>query len=153
MQDAIAVLARLTDAEVEQCLNGLLKGVSARQPVFGSLIQSPRDLRATALELTSGVALDSSLVDVLLGNDSKVIRGLLVEMAGKPEFSVSIVQWSATVRPTLIEPVTTMLVAAGIVMLLSTHIKVEYDRGKKQLRVKVEKKPTSDGILRKILHL
>jgi hypothetical protein len=54
-----------------------------------------------------------------------------------------------------LEPVTTALVLAGIIFLLSTRINIEYENqdGKKTLKVKVEKPKTSEKLLEKFFPL
>ncbi len=81
----------------------------------------------------------------------KAIRAVLLEMAGDPSLRLRLEAAIEGYRPKLIEPVTTSLALAGIVMLLSTHVKVDYENknGKKSLAVHVEKKPTATSILSK----
>jgi len=143
-------LALLTDVEAESCLNGVLKGLISLQPEFGDLLGSTEEMK----EVLQAVASEAGQ-SVYLGNEptgatrAKAIRSILVEAAQDAQLSPRLKGWLTSARPTLLDPVTGALVFAGIVLLLSTHVQIDYKREgkKKSLRVKVEKKPTPKKIL------
>jgi len=145
-------LALLTDAEAEQCLNGVLKGLMVAQPEYADLLSAP-DQMAQVVQAAAADAGQAALQigEVTSPERPKAIRAILAELAEDPALNPRLEAWLNTARPTLLDPVTSALVLAGIIMVLSTHIRVEYEDkgGKKHLRVKVEKKPTADKIMTK----
>lgn len=150
--DLYQELALLTDAEAELCLNGVLKGLVATQPDLAEAMAEPKEM-AKAVQMTAG-ELGKPLAAVSeskLKQRPKALRVVLVQIAEDPTLRPRLEAWLTTARPKLLEPVTSALVLAGIIMILSTHVSVEYEvkNGKKNLRVKIEKKPTAAKILEK----
>lgn len=145
-------LAQLTDAEAELCLNGVLKGLAEMQPKYADLLASPQEMAS----IIRTVASDSQQALPSVGEPTpqdrpKAIRVILTEIAEDPTLNPRLEAWLDTARPKLFEPVTSALVLAGIIFLLSTHVTIEYDNqaGKKKFKVKIEKKPTDIKILQK----
>ncbi|MGB8644419.1 MAG: hypothetical protein WCF84_04230 [Anaerolineae bacterium] len=148
-------LALLTDAEAEMCLNGLLKGLTVVEPEYAALVARPEEMESLLAQVAEQAGRPALTVPVSPHPDPKAVRTILVQAAQDPELSPKLEAWLQTARPKLIEPVTTALVLAGIVLLLSTHVKVEYEDkgGKKHLKVMLEKKPTANKILDKFFGL
>jgi len=145
-------LALLTDAEAELCLNGILKGLAAMNQKYAELLASPEDMAIVIQTAASHIGQQvTNIGEVTPQERPKAIRIILAEVAEDPVLSPRLEAWLNTVRPKLLEPVTSALILAGITFLLSTHIDIEYENqnGKKKLKVKVEKKPTAEKILRK----
>jgi hypothetical protein len=149
-------VALLTDQEAESCLNGLLKGLSITDPTFKRLLRSPTDIQDAVRLVSADLGTEISQTDEPSTDQRpKVIRTVLVQIAKNPTLSPRLGNWLKTARPKLLEPVTTSLVLAGIVFVLSTDVKVEYANvaGKKKLKVKVEKKATASKLLEKFFAL
>ncbi len=144
-------LALLTDAEAEMCLNGLLKGLTVTEPEYAALIARPQEMENVVAQVAEQVGTSVPAAPFPPAERSKAVRAILVQVAQDPELGKRLEAWLQTARPKLIEPVTTALVLAGIILVLSTHVKVEYEDkdGKKHVKVTVEKKPTSNKILDK----
>ncbi|MDZ8185280.1 MAG: hypothetical protein RMX96_10555 [Nostoc sp. ChiSLP02] len=150
-------LALLTDDEARICLNGVLKGLLALQPQYEALFASENQMQAAIEQVISelGQAPSSAIDTIKKQNTSKAIRLILIEIAENPEISPRLEAWFSSARPKLLEPVTTALVLAGIILILSTDITIEYKNqdGKKNFRVKVEKKATPSKFLEKFFSL
>jgi hypothetical protein len=148
-------LALLTDNEAELCLNGLLKNLSIIDPPYEQLLGSSEDMEALiqAASEHRGVPLDR--LDKSGPTRAKAIRRILVETTRDPDLAARLNAWLNTARPTLLEPVTSALVLAGVVLLLSTSISVEYSRdsSKSKLRIKVEKPGAPTKVIEKIAEL
>jgi hypothetical protein len=145
-------LAILTDAEAELCLHGLLKGLTVLDAKYQRLLGTPNDIAAVIEQAAAqnGISI-SKAIELTPGQRPKAVRMLLADIAADPQLSPRLEAWFKTSRPTLLEPVTSSLVLAGIVLVLSTHIKIEYEGAgsKKKLKIKVEKKPTAGKLLAK----
>lgn len=145
-------LALLTDADAELCLNGLMKGLVAEQPNYAELLASPKDM-ATVIQTVASESGKkfSTIGEVTPQERPKAIRLILATIAEDPALSPRLEAWFKTARSTLLEPVTSALVLAGIITALSTHVIIDYEvqNGKKKLKVKIEKKPTASRILGK----
>ncbi len=145
-------LALLTDAEAEWCLNGILKGLTATQPVYAELLASPQEMTMVVEAVASDIGKPlPNIGEVSSQERPKAIRVILTEIAEDPELSPRLEAWLKNARPKLLEPVTTTLVLAGVVFLLSTHIDIEYEDqdGKRKLKIKVEKPTSSEKLLEK----
>jgi hypothetical protein len=144
-------LALLSDAEAKNCLNGVLKGISAADPTFERLIASPKDMayvfREIALQATGSDKVDR----IRIKDDPKLVRSILVEIAQDPNFRPRLSAWLKTERPRLLEPVTSALVLAGIIMVLSAEVDLDVGQkdGKKYFRISVKKKATAARLLAK----
>jgi hypothetical protein len=148
-------LTQLTDAEAELCLNGVLKGLVEMQPIYADLLASPQEMATIIRTVASGNEQAHSMVGEPTPQDRpKAIRVILTEIAEDPTLSPRLEAWLNTARPKLLDPVTSALVLAGIILLLSTHVNIEYEdqNGKKKFKVKVEKKPTDNKILEKFFN-
>ncbi len=145
-------LALLTDAEVELCLNGLLKGLTVSEARFEQLLASPKDMSTVIRSVASEMGESLRQVrEIAPAERPGAIRLILVEIAENPALSPRLEAWFRTARPKLLEPVTSAVVLAGIILALSTHVEFDYEasNGKKRLKVKVEKRPTALKILEK----
>lgn len=143
--DVYQGLALLTDAEAEQCLNRVVNGVVVQRPELQELLRSPEEMAAV-----TGRALPS-VEDAALPDRPKALRAVLAQMAEDYTLRPRLEGALQAARPTRLEPVTTALVLAGIVFVLSVDINVQYEdeEGKRKLKVSVQKKPTADSILEK----
>jgi hypothetical protein len=154
--NTIEQLALLSDQEAESCLNGVLKGLSVTDPTFERLLRSPTDVQDAVRLISVDLGTEISQTDEpSTDRKPKVIRTVLVQIAKNPTLCPRLDNWLKTARPKLLEPVTTSLVLAGIVFVLSTDVKVDYAdvAGKKKLKVKVEKKATASKLLEKFFTL
>jgi len=81
------------------------------------------------------------------------MRAILQEAANDPALAPRIEAWLTGSRKLLFEPITTTLILAGIVVVLSTSVKIEYENkdGKKHLKVSVDKKATPASLIKKVL--
>ncbi len=145
-------LALLTDNEAEQCLNNLVNGLTIRSPEYLSLLQSPEKMAEVitsdpAGDLNTAIQIDEPAPQ----KRPAAIRLILSEIAGNEELSPRLEAVIDNRRNTLLEPVTTALVLAGIVLVLSTSVEVEYENedGKRNLKVKVVKPTIKQNLLEK----
>lgn len=151
-------LALLTDAQAEHCLNDILRTLAIQEPKYAEIFDRPTEMQ----KIVESVAHD---VDTPLANVGEVapeyrptaIRAILIEIAEDARLNPRLQNWFKTARSTLIvDPVTSAIVLAGIVMVLSTHVSITYkeENGERtNLEVKLEKKPTTERILEKFFSL
>lgn len=146
--DVMMRLALATDDEVEGALQVLLKGFTIARPEIAPVIEDERELR----ELLKREA--SEALSAENEPKGKALRAVAVQLARNAEFA-SRVDAALDARKKLIEPVTTALVLAGIVMLLSTEFDIEHKNvdGKRSTTIHLQKKATSDDILKKFFGL
>jgi hypothetical protein len=85
-------------------------------------------------------------------NDPLLVRQILQLMASDKSFGEQL-EGCLGRRKTLIEPVTTALVMAGLIILLSTHVKISYENknGEKNLKVSVDKPSAPKELIKKVL--
>lgn len=88
-------------------------------------------------------------------NQLEAARLLLVEMAGENPLKERTESWLKSDRKTLLEPITTALILAGPVTILSTRIDFHFkqENGKRTVEVKITKPPTTKAIMQKIASL
>jgi hypothetical protein len=144
-------IALLTDPEVKDCLNGVLKGLAVSQENLEALYASPQDMLDLLRQMGSEVSLaDPGWEKLATRDDAKLLRTVFVEIAEQPALAPRVSAWLKSTRPKLLEPVTTALVLAGIVALLQTDVEVAagVKRGKKHFTLKLHKKPTTAKLLR-----
>jgi hypothetical protein len=145
---------KLSEREVEACLQGVLKGFVDRNPEYGKLVGSSTELGNLAATVADqlGEPLDRNAATA---KDSQSIRRSLQQLAADAETGPWVEAWLDGNRPTLLEPITTALVLGSLVMILSTHLKVDVETkdGKTHVKVQIEKKPTATTILRKFFKL
>lgn len=148
-------LALLTDEEATKCLDALIHGLSIEKEDFGRLLQTPEDIRTVVHDAAENKLLPANLENISPEDRSKAIRLLLVELGDTEEFSPSIEAWIKGRRETMLVPLAVPLVLAGIVLVLSTDIKIEYQNedGKKKFHFKLEKSATTEKILSKFFGL
>lgn len=149
-------IALLTDAEAEDCIHGLLKGLTIENREYARLLQSPSDMEEVikAAAVSAGVSSpEVKAIDQPAG--VKVVRETLLELADDENFGPRVEAWIDGARPSLLEPVTTAVVLAGIILALSADVDVGYKNvdGKKSFWFNLKKKPTSDGLLKKFFGL
>lgn len=149
-------IALLTDAEAEDCINGLLKGLTIQNRDYARLLQSPSDMEEVikaAAERAGVSSADVKAVDQPVG--VKVVRETLLELADDRNFAPQLEAWIDGARPSLLEPVTSALMLAGIILVLSANVDVGYKNvdGKKSFWFNIKKKPTSDSLLKKFFGL
>jgi hypothetical protein len=143
-------IAVLTDPEVKDCLNGVLKGLAVSQQNLETLYASPQGM----VDLLRQVGAEVSLADpgwekLAARDDAKLLRTVLVEIAEQPALSPRVSAWLKSTRPKLLEPVTTALVLAGIVALLQTDMEVAagVKHGEQHFIFRLHKKPTTAKLL------
>jgi hypothetical protein len=148
-------LALLTDEEAIKCINGLLHGLSIEREEFARLLQTPEDMKTVIQEAAENKISPIKLENISEEERSKAIRVLLVELADSDEFGRPMEAWIDGARETMLVPLAVPLVLAGIVLVLSTDIKIEYQNedGKKKLHFKLEKSATTEKILGKFFGL
>lgn len=142
-------IALLDDAQAELCLNGILKGLSDADPNTKQLIQLPHEMTA----VLSSCAAEFQLRTKVIGeptprNRPGAVRLILVELASAPDSVQRVNGWFKASRPVLLEPVTSALVLAGIIAVLSTRFKASYKGGK--LELELEKKAATEQLLKKL---
>lgn len=156
--DVIQEIALRTDAEIEACLQGVFNGLAAQKEAYKRLATSPDDMKAVitaALGAAALPALPEGDAEDAKEARARALRALLVEMAESPELRPRVEAQIARKRDMRFDPITSAILLAGIVMVLSTHIEIEYknEGGKKNLLVKVVKKPTDGSVLARFFDL
>jgi hypothetical protein len=149
-------LALLTDEEAERCIEGLLEGLRIENDEYAKLLGSPADIE----QLVQAAAGEAGTTTATISQStpqqqSKAIRVLLTELAEHEKFGPELEAWIDGARMTMFEPVTTALVLTGIVLVLSTDVKIEYkkENGKRKFAFALKKSPTSEKILEKFFGL
>jgi len=152
--DIYRELAALSDEDAELCLNGVLKGFIIARPQYADIVSAPPgDLAAAVRELASDLGESIERLGEPAPIDRpRAVRLILIAIAEDSDLQPRLLAWFSSARPTLLEPVTSALILAGIVMVLSTDIKVHYEmtNGKRHLQISVEKKATPNEIIQKI---
>lgn len=144
-------LAAMTDEQALSCLNVLLKGMAISNDDYQKLFNSPEIMKDSINDaFFHGEPQVEEIADTAHRN--KVIREILIQMAESPEISPRLEAAMKETRDKLIAPIIAAVVLSGIIMVLSTHIKIDYvnENGKKKLAVSIEKNPTSESIIGKI---
>jgi hypothetical protein len=158
--DVLRELALLTDAEAEKALQGLLNGLQERDPAYARILNSDEvaDTYFTQLvkatDQASQAAVQQQLAAARQAPPAKAVRGLLVQATDNPELRQRLEDWLSAGRPSLFEPVTLALVAAGIVLVLSTSVEVDFkqdETGKRSLHVNVKRDATPNDTIKKVL--
>ena len=145
-------IAKLSDTEAERCLNVLVKQIADADPDLQDILSSPT-LTAEAVQSVGAQTGAGSLSEAAVKDRSGAIRAILQEAADDPALAPRLEAWLSGPRALLLEPITTTLILAGVVVALSTHVKIEYENkgGKKHFKIKVEKKASSKSIIQKVL--
>jgi hypothetical protein len=145
-------LALLTDAQAERCLNNIVAAYSAQKGLKKVVAEKDAMQEAVSsaaaqmnVPLTGGVEIPAE-------RKPEAIRVILVEMASIDELSQHITSWLETDRKTLLEPATTALILAGLVLILSTEVEIKYkqENGKRSMEVHIKKPSAPKKILEKI---
>ena len=154
MADIFEQLALLTDAEIRNVLNRILEGYAARNPNVP--IGDPEAL--DLLLKKAGEEFEQPIApreDAKLGNRPRAERAVVVQLAGLPDQRPFVQGAIDNSRNVLIEPITTALVMAGIILVLQTQFDVKVSRkgGKTDYEIKVGKKPTDGSLIKKIFSI
>ena len=146
-------IEQLSDHEVDKCLQGVLKGFLGRNPEFARIVISSTASEDALRSVTEQVG--KSIHNFDPAENPLVKRQVLVALAGDPATAPWVEAWIAGDRPTLLEPVTTAIIMASIVMALSANFAVDLEKkdGKTALKVHVDKKPTAKAILEKFFKI
>lgn len=148
-------LESLTDEEAANCLNVLLHGLTIENQDFARLLETREDLQ-TVIQAAADNQTQSTMVENLsAAEQAKAVRLLLLELSDRELFGSEMEAWIDGGRQTLLVPLAVPLVLAGIVLVLSTDIKIEYknEDGKKKFVFKLQKSATSEKILSKFFGL
>ncbi|MGZ5483202.1 MAG: hypothetical protein ACXWID_14595 [Pyrinomonadaceae bacterium] len=151
----IRKLAILTDEDAEKCLNGLLHGLTLEKPEYARLLGSTEDIKKV-VKAAADDKIQAERVEAITSEErSKAIRILLVELADHETFEIEMEAWIDGARETMLVPIAVPLVLAGIVLVLSIDIEIEYknEDGKKKFGFKLKKSRTSEKILGKFFGL
>ena len=145
-------IAKLNDFEAERCLNVLVKQIAEADPELREILISPT-LAAEAIQSVGAQTGAGSLSEAAIKDRPGAIRAILQEAAKDPTLAARLEAWLSGPRALLLGPITTTLILAGVVVALSTHVKIEYENkgGKKHFKIKVEKKASSSSIIKKVL--
>jgi hypothetical protein len=154
--DTLFELASFTDSEAQQCLNRILSGFQATNPdlPITSSSELASILKTAAPQITGDVFTPAN--DSNIRNRARAVRLLLLEFLSDEQLNVRLQAALTFTRPELIEPITTALVMAGIVIVLQTKFKLKYRRDKdkkSEIDVSFEKEPSSESLVKKILAL
>jgi hypothetical protein len=149
-------LASLSDTEATQCLNRVLSGV--KESRLDIPITSSDDLATILRSVAAAVGVKQVMpkVDANLQESARAVRIILLELLGDPELEARLEAALAADRRVLVDPITSALVMAGIVLVLSTRFNIKYKRGKvgrSEFEVSVTKKPSSEILIKKFLEL
>jgi hypothetical protein len=147
----------LSDVNAADVLQRLVKSLVTNDPQLLELIQSEAAMRDLARDAAQRL-LDTSIdVDAVPStSDPKLVKDMLLAFADDPVLSVKLQNVIAARRDVLFDPITSAIVLAGIVLVLSTHVEIEVGKdkqGKKHWKVKIEKKATPPSILKKFFGL
>ena len=140
----------LTDEQAQACLVTILGEREKADEGFRELLKSPEVLDKYLIDGGESVVgqLRADMLNRKLPTSSYV-RTILVNMAEESELANALDDWLANKRATLCDPITYTLVAAGLFLVLGSHIKVKYIDGK--LSVEYDKKPTTAEDIKRIL--
>jgi hypothetical protein len=151
--EILAELASLTDTEATQCLNRVLSGLKAKDI---DMTVNPDDLNGilNAVAVKAGRPLTPK-IDQKLPNREKAVRVVLLGFLGDPKLSKLVKGALTSSREVLLDPITTALVMAGIVVVLKTQIKIAISnkRGKWQVDGRFVTNPSSEGLIKKFFNL
>lgn len=146
-------LSELSDEEAEQALQALLKNLVTLEPEYEVVITSPARMQAFLREASAEVEIAPRPVGEPEPEvRARVVRAALAEAAADPELRASLENYLEHKRDLLLEPVTTAIVLASIVLVLSTHVKLDIRHKHGQAaewQLKIEKKPTAESLLKK----
>lgn len=145
-------LALLTDNDAEKCLHNLLNGLTIRSPEYLSLLKSPEKMAEVITSDAAGEVNTAAQIDEPAPQKRPAaVRLILSEIAGDEELRPRLEAVIDNQRDTLLEPVTTALVLAGIIMVLSTSVEIDYvnEDGKRKVKFKVVKPSTKQSLLEK----
>lgn len=154
MSDISEKIALLTDAEVHKVLNRVIEGYAARNPNF-----PVSDVGALSNILTQVSAKEGETVspreDARMSDLAAAERTILLELSKDPSQLQFVEGAIKADRAVLVEPITTALVIAGIILVLETKFEISVTRksGKAEFEVKLGKKPTDKSILKKFFSL
>jgi hypothetical protein len=154
MVDIHEKLALLTDAEASDVLNRVVDGYAEKNSDIP--LRDPEAVAGIVAKISEAAETPVAfLEDAALANQAAAKRKLLVELARDPDLRKRVQGAIDSNRRVLLDPVTTALVMAGVVLLLQTKVKIKIAKksGKHEYSVEVSKDPTSKGIIGKIFSL
>lgn len=144
-------LALLTDDEVERCLHFVIGRLAYQEQKYNEILRSTSDLQDVVQDVAASVEDPLPKVhEVDPADRPKAARIILTEVADDSALRPTLEKWFES-RSVLVDPITGAVVLAGIVVLLSTHVDIEFEQrdGERKIKVKIVKKPTSRRIIEK----
>jgi hypothetical protein len=149
--DLVERIDALTDYDAVQVLNRAVSGVAAADPQIAKLQYLSEIWKQIASQTTTELAprKDEQLGE--LPQQAEAARLVLREWAADAELASRVEAAIRADRKVLVEPITTALVMAGIIIALQTRVglKVKSKDGKMDVQLEVQKKPTADNIIKK----
>ncbi len=148
-------LATLTDEDAAKCLNGLLHGLTIEKQDYARLLDTPEDMGKVIRAAGDNKIQPAQFENISAEDQSRAIRVLLLDLADDEQFGPQVEAWIDGARDTLLVPLAVPLILAGIVLVLSTHIEIEYknEDGKKKFSFKLTKPSSSEKIIGKFFGL
>ncbi len=143
----------LSDDDALACLNGVLKGLAAQSPELEGLFAQPAEMDRAIREIPQAAGQPSLLgLKVDPQQRAEAARQVLAVMADG-DLAPRVRAYLDGARPKMLEPVSTALIVAGVVALLSTQFEgeVKQEDGQTSWHFKFKKDPTSESILKQIL--
>lgn len=162
--EVIEKIGQLSQDELERCLNILIKSAIERKPALKEAITNSKHESEEIAELLADITDQSGKSALGLGennlenikeNDNskytEALRTILTTLVEEDEEMSKRVEAALKQQQQLIEPVTTALVLAGIVVALSTAVDISYENedGKKKFKIKITKPSVNESILGK----
>jgi hypothetical protein len=127
--DLMEDLNSLTPPQAESCLDIFLKGLALTSPQYQDLMAAEATLPDALAELAQECKLQPDSISEPPANSwqrTKAVRDVLSGLAGDDRFAARVEAAIPLARsPSLPAGLVTCLVVAGIIILLSTDIKVE----------------------------
>lgn len=145
-------IQEMDNDQAERCLQALVRQRVEDAQQLADVIASPEVLGDLITDAAAQIGEAVTAVHEPTGADKdRAVRQILDALAGDEIIRPRLSAWIATARSTRIDPITSSIVLAGIVMGLSTHFEVEVQRanGKTKVNVHIEKKPTSAALIAK----
>lgn len=150
-------IEQLTDEKAEGCLNVLLKSLTIESSDYGELLQSREDMKEVLEQAAQEVKITGLSIDEIDSPQERVktIRFILHSLADDQRYSSQVEAVIDNFRPSLIEPVTTAIILASVIFVLSSDIDFKYENknGQRNVSFNFRKKPTSDSLLGKFFGL
>jgi hypothetical protein len=153
-------------AELRKCLMGLelpalerivqmlIKNYIDRHPEAAVALQSAEIMSSGLQEAADDAGFPAAAI-AEPADKLDALRATTLQLADDSEHAELLAGALVAARPTRVDPVTSSIVLASIVLVLSTRFDVRYDNldGKRRLRVQIGKEPTSQTLLTKLFGL